>query len=87
MRAHVSRLAKTILQAVCVRVFADTVGLGGDERGDERRWKVPGGSRRFEMVISLARARSREAYRGKLERNRRLEAVAVLLIEHDSATT
>ena len=51
MRAHVSRLAKTILQAVCVRVFADTVGLGGDERGDESRWKVPGGGRRFEMVI------------------------------------
>jgi hypothetical protein len=52
--AHVSRPAKTILQVVCVRVFADTVGLGGDERGDERRWKVPGGGWRFEMVISLA---------------------------------
>jgi hypothetical protein len=40
--AHVSRLARTIiLQAVCVRVFADTVGLGGDERGDESaRWWV-----------------------------------------------
>jgi hypothetical protein len=40
--AHVSRLARAIiLQAVCVRVFADTVGLGGDERGDESaRWWV-----------------------------------------------
>jgi hypothetical protein len=50
-QAHVSRPEKTILQAVCGRVFADTVGLGGDERGGEERWKVPVGGWRFEMVI------------------------------------
>lgn len=50
--------AETILQTVCVcvcaRVFADTVGLGEEARGEERRWKVPVGGWRFEMVISLA---------------------------------
>jgi hypothetical protein len=35
--AHVSRPEKIILQAVCARVFADTAGLGGEERGDRRR--------------------------------------------------
>lgn len=46
--------ADCVRLCVCARVFADTVGLGEEARGEERRWKVPVGGWRFEMVISLA---------------------------------